>query len=408
MAKEKIITALDIGASKVCCLIAAPGKNDQLDVLGYGLSHHDCLNRGVVTDIKGLSEAISKAVYEAEEISGKKVQSAVFNISGTHMKGIASHGQILISDRDNEITRRDVDRAIANAKSIHMPYERDIVYSVRKDFTVDGEKGIVNPAGMFGMKLETDLYLVTAKISVIDNLKKAVQQAGIGIEDYVISGIATASSVLSQHDKDLGVVLVDIGADLTEILIFLEKRLSYVSILPSGGDNITKVVSDKLRIPEGVAERLKIENGSLEESAGEETITVKVDSHSRSISKGELKAILVSEYDKIFNSIKKELLNSGCAENASSGVVICGEPVMLDGCMEQAELALNFPVKMGHIIGLGTSPKPLPSHIYATSIGLLKYGSERRQSKKSILNMGPKNLVLAVADRARTLYYDYF
>lgn len=408
MKKEKLITALDIGASKVCCLIGIPAKDNVVDVLGYGVCHHDCLRRGAVVDIKGLSEAISRAVYEAEETSGKRAQSVFFNISGTHIKGMASHGEVLISDRDNEITRHDVERVIANAKSIHMPYERDIIYTVRKGFVVDGEEGVVNPAGMFGLKLETDLYLITAKISIIDNLKRAVGQTGIAIEDYLITGIATASCVLSQHEKDLGVILVDIGADLTEILIFLKGRLSYISILPAGGDSVTKAISDKLRISEGAAERIKIESGTLEESHPDDKISIAMDSHKKSVSLKELRKVLISEYENIFNSIKKELLNSGCAQDASSGVVICGQPAMMDGCLELAELILNFPVKMGHIIGLGSSPKPLPSHIYATSVGLLKYASESKRSRRSILTMGPKNLILAVADRAHILYRDYF
>ena len=408
MKKEKLITVLDIGASKVSCLIGAPAKDNVVSVLGYGLCHHHCLSRGVVVDIKGLSEAISKAVYEAEAVSGKKVQSAFFNISGTHIKGMASHGEVLISDRDNEITRHDVERAISNARSIHMPYEQDIIYVIRKGFIVDGEEGIINPQGMFGLKLETDLYLVTAKISIIDNLKKAVRQAGIGIEDHMISGMATASCVLSQHEKDLGVILIDIGADLTEILIFLKERLSYISILPVGGDSITRAISDRLRIPEGLAERIKVENGTLEKSGSDDKISLTVGSHKRTIPTKELREILISEYEDIFKAIKKELFASGCAQDASSGVVICGQPAMMDGCLESAELILNFPVKIGHIMGLGSSPKPLPSHVYATSVGLLKRACESKRFRRSIFTMGPKNLVLAIADRVRTLYHDYF
>ncbi|MFH1868658.1 MAG: cell division protein FtsA [Candidatus Omnitrophota bacterium] len=408
MIKENFITALDIGASKVCCLIASPQKNNAVNVLGYGISHHDCLRHGVVVDIKGLSEAISKAVYGAEEISGRKIQSVFFNVTGTHIKGVNSHSEVVISDKDNEITRHDVDRAISNARAIHLPYERDIIYDVRKGFMVDGEKGIVDPAGMFGLKLETDFYLITAKISIIDNLKKAIRQAGISIEDYIISGAASGFSVLSRHEKDLGVVLIDIGADLTEIFVFLEKNLTYLSILPVGGDNITRAVSEKLDIPEADAERIKIEEGTLDGSKSDGRIVVGTGPSKKSVPVDELKDILVSEYKKIFNAVKKELISSGHGQDASSGVVMCGQPAMMDGCLELAEMSLNLPVKMGHITGLGSSPKPLPSHIYATAVGLLKYGIESKSSKKSILTMGPKNLILAMADRVRDLYREYF
>jgi cell division protein FtsA len=392
MKKENLITAIDIGASKVCCLIAAlPKSKGILDVLGYGICHHDCLKKGVVADIKALSEAISDAVERAEETSGKKVQSAFFNISGTHLKGILSHGEVVISDRDNEITRHDLDRVISNAKAIHMPYERDIVYSARRGFVVDGEKGIINPVGMFGIKLETELFLITAKISIIDNLKKAINQSGIGVEGYIISPLATSASSVSQHEKSLGLVFIDIGADITEILVFSESRPVFLKVLPLGGDTITRKIAEKLSLPEGIAEKLKIENSTIED-----------------IKRDELRDILISEYTNLFNIIKKELDISGYIDSASSGALICGQPVIMDGVLELAENIFNLPVKMGHIMSLGSAPKPLPSHIYATAVGLLKMGSIVKQSKKSIFKMGPKNWATAVIDYTRRLYTDYF
>ena len=409
MKKEKFITAIDIGASKVCVLIASlPKSKGALDILGYGICHHDCLKKGVVVDIKALSEAVSDAVYKAEEMSGKKVQSAFFNISGTHLKGVLSHGEVAISDRDNEITRHDLHRVIANAKAIHMPYERDIVYSARRGFIVDGEKGIVNPVGMFGIRLEAELFLITAKISIIDNLKKAISQSGIGVGGYIISPLATSASSVSQHEKSLGIVFIDIGADITEILVYVESRPVFLKILPLGGDNITKRIAEKLSLPEGMAEKLKIESNTIEDAEKDEQIYLTVASRRKAISRVKLKAILIEEYTKLFNAVKRELDASGYVDNASSGAVICGQPVIMDGVLELAERVLNLPVKMGHIMNLGSAPKPIPSHIYATAVGLLKMGSIVKQSRKSIFKMGPKNWIAAMADYARRLYTDYF
>ncbi len=409
MKKENLITAIDIGASKVCCLIAAlPISKGILDVLGYGICHHDCLKKGVVADIKVLSEAISDAVYKAEETSGRKVQSAFFNISGTHLKGIPSHGEVVISDRDNEITKHDLDRVISNAKAIHMPYERDIVYSARKGFVVDGEKGIINPVGMFGIKLETELFLITAKISIIDNLKKAINQSGIGVEGYIISPLATSASSVSQHEKNLGMVFIDIGADITEILVFSESRPVFLKVLPLGGDNITKKIAEKLSLPEGIAEKLKIENSTIEDIKKGEKINVTVVSRKITISRAKLRGILISEYTNLFNIIKKELDISGYIDSISSGALVCGQPVIMDGVLELAENIFNLPVKIGHIMNLGSAPKPLPSHIYATAVGLLKMGSIVKQSKKSIFKMSPKNWAMVLLDYTRRLYTDYF
>jgi len=406
--KKKIITALDIGASKVCCLIAYPEKDNVIEVLGYGISHHDSLKQGIVSDINALSDAIAKAVYDAEEISGEKVQSTLFNISGHHIKGVTSRGEVLISDRDNEITKHDVDRVLANARAIHMPYERDVIYTVSKGYTVDDEKGILNPSGMFGIKLETELFLVSAKIAVVDNLKKAVRQSGISIESSALSGICTSCGVLSSNEKDLGVVLIDIGADMTEILIFLDGRLNHLSVLSVGGDSITKALSDKLRLPEGAAERIKLEHGRLDEDSRQQSITVDIGSRKRTITTRELRNILIYEYTKVFNAIRNDLEKSGCAQDASSGAVICGQPAMMDGSLELAEHTLNMPVRKGHIMGLGSSPKPLPSHVYATCVGMLKLGSEQRRLKRSFLTMGPKNSFMSLVNKAKQLYHDYF
>ena len=408
MPKDNFIVSLDVGASKISCLIGMPAKNDLIDVLGYGVVHHDYLKNGVVSDIKGLSDAISKAVYLAEDCSGKKAHSVFLNISGSHIKGYRSHGEVVISDRDNEITRRDVERVITNAKSIHMPYERDIIYSVNRGFSVDGEKGIVNPAGMFGLKLDADIYIVNAKISLIDNLKKAVRQSGIGIASQILSGIATSYALLSKQDKELGVMLVDIGADLTEVMIFLEGKLAHISVLPLGGDTVTEIVSERLRIPESIAERIKIENGTIEQLSRDEKIPFILNSQNKTVSRMELREALSAGYESIFTAIKKELEGSGCARDASNGIVLCGQSSMMEGALELAELILNFPMEMGHIIGLGSSPKPLASHIYATSVGLLKYGNEFRQATRSILHKGAKNIFQAMVDRAMNLYDDYF
>lgn len=407
--RETVITALDIGASKVCCLISGlPAEKGALDILGYGISHHDCLKKGVVSDIKGLSDAILSAVYDAEAVSRKKVQSVFFNISGVHLTGVSSHGEVVISDRDNEITRHDMDRVIANAKSVHMPYERDIVYCSRGDFIVDAEEGIVNPVGMFGMKLEANMFLVTAKISVIDNLKKAVKYSGLGIEDWMISPLAGLEATVPAHEKDLGAAFVDIGADITDLLIMHKSKPVFFKTLSMGGDDITKRIAKELSLSEADAERLKIEKLSLDAVEKKQKIIIAAGMGKKTASVSDLKTILEAEYSSIFNRIKKEISDSGYLSCIPSGVIMCGQPVTMDGCIELSESILKMPVRIGHIMGLGATPKPLPSHIYSIAVGLLQLGIKSRRSKVSLLKLGPKNWALALSDYAKRLYRDYF
>jgi cell division protein FtsA len=407
--EDILITALDIGASKVCCLISAlPDSKGAMNILGYGLCHHDCLKKGIVTDIKNLSEAVSQAVSKAEQISKKKVQSVFCNISGSHLKGVLSRGEVIISDRDNEITRHDIDRVIANAKAVHMPYERDIIYSSREDFIVDSEAGITNPAGMFGIKLEADMFIITAKMPVVDNLKKAVRYAGLSIEDLIVSAIAGQAAVLSSHEKDLGVVFLDIGADLTDVLIYRKSRPVFFKTLALGGDTITQNLARKLSISEADAERLKIKNLNLDLSDSGNESTAFLSENKKKVSFKEIKEILSGEYLSAFQSIRKEIRSSGYANDIPAGIVICGQSAVIDGCIELAERAFSVPVRIAHIMGMGFAPKPLPSHIYFTAAGLLRCGIESRLNKMSILKLGPKNWISALWEYARRLYKDYF
>jgi cell division protein FtsA len=407
---KTVIAAVDIGSSKICCLISGmpEDNNGALDILGYGISHHDCLKRGVVSDIKGLSEAISSAVFKAEDVSKKKVQSVFFNISGAHLNGISSRGEIVISDRDNEITRHDVDRVIANAKAIHLPYERDIIYCSGGDFIVDSEPGISNPVGMFGIKLETAMFLVTAKISVIDNLKKSVKYSGLGIEDMIISPLAGMESTVPDHEKDLGVLFVDMGADITDIMIMYRSRPVFFKALSFGGDNITKALAKKLSISEAEAERFKIEKLALDEMIKDHKLSVTTGTGSKTISLKHAKSIVLEEYSAIFSHIRKEVEASGHSADIPSGAVFCGQSIIMDGCIELAESVLGMPVRIGHIMGLGATPKPLPSHVCFIAAGLLQMGIKNKRSKVSLLKLGPKNWALALSDYVRRLYRDYF
>jgi cell division protein FtsA len=407
--KEQIISALDIGASKVCCLISElPGEKGVLNILGYGTCDHDYLKKGVVSDIKSLSDAISAAVYEAESASRRKVQSVFFNISGVHLNGVSSHGEIVISDRDNEITRHDVDRVISSARSIHMPYERDIVYCSRGDFIVDAEEGIENPVGMFGLKLETDMFLITAKMSVIDNLKKAVKYSGLGIEDSMISVFAGLESTVSSHEKDLGVVFIDIGADVTDILIMHKSKPVFFKALPIGGDHVTKRLARELSVSEAEAERFKTEKLALDDAGKGRKAVISTALGKKTVSLSGLKGILIEEYTSIFNQIKREISASGHLSNIPSGAVMCGQPVIMDGCIELAESVFKHPVRIGHIMSLGEVPRPLPSHICFIAVGLLRLGADSKRSKVSLLKLGPKNWVSALSDYAKRLYKDYF
>ncbi|UCH12282.1 MAG: cell division protein FtsA [Candidatus Omnitrophota bacterium] len=409
MAKEKFVTGIDIGASKICCLVGARKPPGIFNVLGCGVVHHNCIRKGVVVNLKGLSDAISKAVYKAEQESDKKAHSVYINISGPHIEGLLSHGEMIISDRDSEITRYDAEKVTDNAKSINIPYEREIFYTVHYGYTVDGEKGIIDPQGMFGLKLTADLYLITVKAAFIENLKKAVRGASVGVAGVVISTIPTSLALLSEHEKQIGTTLIDIGKDLAEISIYSEGLLRYIKVIPIGGEYVTTQISHKLRIPFDTAEKLKIENATLDGrfSKGDKLI-LKVDSHKRVIYKKDLQDILKDAYKKIFIDLKEEIHKGKIFRDAANGVVLTGAPSYMEGAAEKAEIEFGCPVKVGHVKELGHCPKPLPSHIFATAVGLIKYGFKDIERKRGFLDRGAKNIFSSLLSYTRSLYREYF
>lgn len=408
MAKENFLTGLDIGASKVCCLIGEKRLPNMYDISGCAVVYHNCIKNGVVVDLKGLSDAISKAVYKAEDGTGKKVHKVYINVSGTHIEGISSHGEITTSDRDSEITHYDVVRVDENAKSINIPYEREIFYTVHYGYAIDGEKGITDAVGMFGLKLEADLYLITAKSAFIENLKKAVLQAGIEVSGMVISSVPTSLALLSEQEKKLGTVLLDIGADLTEVCIYTEGLLRHIKIIPIGGEYVTRQISNKLRLPFAVAEKIKIENATLDEKFSEDKLILKVDSRKRTIHKKDLQDEVKDAYKKIFANIKEAVFKSQIFRDAANGVVLTGAASFMEGAAEMAEIEFGAPVRVGHITELGAHPKELPSHIFTTASGLVKYGFLDLERRKGFLKKGAKGLFGTIVGYARGLYREYF
>ena len=409
MPKEKFITALDIGSSSIRCIVAEKGPQSLYNILASACVTHNCIKRGVAIKLKELSAAISNAVYAAEEESGKKLHSVYVNVCDPNITGMLSRGEIVIADRDSEITHYDIEKVIKSAKSINLAYEREIFHTVNLGYTVDGEAGIFDPNGMFGFKLEADVYLITVKASVIENLKKAIRQAGIGIADLVISSIPTALALLSDHERKIGTVLVDIGADITEVSIYVDNLLQYIKILPIGGNQITEKIARRFNLAKEDAERVKLENADLDkEISDHDEIILNSDLNKKKILKKDLQVLMRQAYKDLFISIKIAAFESRIFRDAANGVVLSGAVSIADGAAEMAELEFGAPVRVGHITGLGLCVHPIAGHIYDTCVGLIKYGFIQNEQKRGLLQRGAKNAVTSIFSYARTLYREYF
>ena len=247
MPKNTYIVGLDIGTRKVAAIIGEITEERKVEVIGIGTADSKGLRKGVVVDLEATTSAIRKAQEEAELMAGVEIQSAFVGISGAHIKSFNSRGVIAVSGKNREISREDIRRVIDQSKAVSIPPDREIIHVIPQEFVVDEQDGIKAPLGMSGIKLEVNVHIVTSAITSVQNLRTCVERAEIGIEQIVLNQIATADSILTHDEKELGVGLIDIGAGTTEVAIFERGSLWYTAIIPLGGDNFTNDIAVGLR-----------------------------------------------------------------------------------------------------------------------------------------------------------------
>jgi len=258
-ARDRIIVGLDIGTTKICCLITEMNESGELEVIGFGVSESKGLRRGLVVNMEQTVEAIRGCVEDAERMAGIRVDEVYTGIAGGHIQGISTSAVIAI--KGEEITEIDRRRVVEQAKDFAKPVGVEIIHVLPQEFTVDDVSGIVNPVGMAGSRLEARVHIVTGSVSAVSNISKCAQKAGLGLQDIVLQQIASAASILTPDEMQLGVIIMDIGGGTTDIAVFNEGAIRHTSVLSLGGDNITNDIAVGLRCPIAEAERLKIKYG---------------------------------------------------------------------------------------------------------------------------------------------------
>ena len=261
MASEDLIVGLDIGTTKVCVIIGGFSSSGQLEIIGVGTTPSRGLRRGVVINIETTVRSIAAAVEAAEMMSGREVGSVYTGIAGGHIEGINSRGVVAVTGRGREITREDVDRVIDAAKAIVIPMDREVLHVIPQEFVVDDQGGIKNPIGMIGVRLEAEVHIITGAVSSAQNIVRCVNRAGFKVNDIFLEPLASSKAVLSQDEKELGVLLIDLGGGTTDVLLHLEGAPYHTEVLSIGGDQVTNDLSIMLKTPLDSAERLKKEAG---------------------------------------------------------------------------------------------------------------------------------------------------
>ena len=404
---ENLIVGLDIGTTKICCIVGNMTE-EGLDIVGIGTSRSKGLRKGVVINIESTVSAIQKAIREAELMAGCEIKSVFAGIAGGHIRGLNSQGVIAIKNR--EVTSEDLQRVIDAAKAIAIPMDREVMHILPQEFIIDDQDGIREPLGMSGVRLEAKVHIVTGAVASAQNIIKSCNRAGADVADIVLEQLASSEAVLSSDEKELGVALVDIGGGTSDIAIFSEGAIKHTSVLSIGGDHLTNDIAVGLRTPMAEAEKIKQAYGCCLTSMVGKDETIEVPSvggrEARILSRQLLAEILEPRVEEVFSLVNREITKSGYGDLIASGVVITGGSAILPGMPELAEQVFNLPVRRGNPLDIGGLTDVVNAPIYATGVGLVKYGSMNTQVQN--FSIGEKNIFERVSRRMKEWFSEFF
>lgn len=379
--ERNIIVGLDIGTTKVVAMVGEITPDNQIEVIGIGSHPSRGLKRGVVVNIESTVESIQRAVEEAELMAGVEIHSVYTGIAGSHINSLNSHGIVAIEHA--EVSSRDIDRVIDAAKAVAIPADQRILHVLPQEFIIDHQDGIRVPMGMSGVRLEAKVHMVTGAVSAAQNIVKCVRRCGLDVADVILEQLASSYAVLTEDEKELGVCLVDIGGGTTDIAIFSDGAIRHTAVIPIAGDQVTNDIAVALRTPSHEAERIKLRYGcALSEMANSQDMLEVPSVNSRpgrKISSKALSEVISARYEELFALVQAEVRRSGFEDLIAAGFVLTGGASKVTGAPELAEkIFRGMPVRLGvpqHVIGL---TEVISNPIYATGVGLLRYGQRQR------------------------------
>lgn len=390
MSKTKIIAGLELGSSKIAVLIAQVQSDSitneaSISIVGVSQIKSRGIKKGQIVDIDEAVEATITCVESAERMAGYNLNSAFVSLGGAHISSQNSHGVVAVSDPNGEISQDDVDRVIEAASAVSMPSSREVIHVIPREFIVDGESGVKIPIGMSGTRLEVETHLVTASSAAVKNLKKSVNEVGIDIDGLVFSGLASADSVLTKTEKELGVALVDIGGGTTSVAVFVDGSLCYSGVIPIGSSNVTSDLAIGLRVSLEDAEKIKLSLSKKNEKSKIRKTTHFADQISlsslgvegtRKVSQKTLiEGIMRPRLNEIFTMVKLHLEKNNLNVKVPSGVVITGGGAQIVGAEKSAKRTLVMPVRTGKPSGVGGLVDDVITPVFSVPVGLILHGS---------------------------------
>jgi cell division protein FtsA len=374
----EIVVGLDVASTKVSAVVGEVDA-DGITILGVGNVPCRGLKKGVVSNIEWTVRAIREAIEAAQTMAGVEIGTVYLGVSGSHVRSQTSDGVAAIAGR--EVTAADLERVLEGARAVPVDTDRMILHALPREYVVDNQDGVRDPVGMSGVRLQARVQLVTAATSCVQNALRCAERCDLEVADVALSSLASADAVLSEDEKEIGVAVIDMGGGTTDLIMFVEGAVAHTSVVPAGGNSVTSDVAAGLRTPMAEAERLKRHFGcALGRMVREdEEIEVPgVGGHGpRKVARRVLSDIIEPRVEEILSEVRRRMEETGLAEQMSSGAVLTGGAVLMEGISEAAEEILGMPVRLGFPVGVKGIVQLVQGPQYASGVGLVRFGAQR-------------------------------
>jgi cell division protein FtsA len=382
-----LIVGLEIGTSKVVAVVGEVNAGGSLNLIGLGQARSRGVRKGEITDVSAVEEDVRNAIVEAEQMADVEIRSVYLGVTGAHIRGFNNRGVHPVVSADREITAEDVQDVIKNAKAINLPTENHVLHAVRQHFLVDGQDGIADPVGMLGARVEVDVHVVHGNFNRLQNPIRVVKGLQLEVEAIVFNGLASSLALLTNEQKELGALVIDIGGGTTNYAVYADGIIKHTGVLAVGGDHVSNDLAYGLKVPLGRAEQLKIEHGSalLDDSVKGQTITIsnELGLPLKTINLEHLRRVMSLRLEELLQLIEQDIARAGLLDYLRAGVFICGGGARVPQILKLAERVFQMPVSLGKTNSISGIRSALDQPEFATAIGLVKFGSFQQKKRAS-------------------------
>ena len=380
-----IIVGLEIGTSKVCAVVGERNAEGVLNVVGLGQARSRGVRKGEIVDAPVVEEDVRQAIVEAEQMADAEIRSVYLGVTGGHIRGFNNRGVHPVVSADREISEDDVQDVIKNAKAINLPAENTVLHAIRQHFLVDGQDGVTNPVGMLGARLEVDVHVVHGHLNRLQNAIRVVKGMQLDVDEVVFNGLASSLALLTNEQKELGALVIDIGGGTTDYAVYAGGVIKHTGVLAVGGDHVSNDLAFGLKVPLSRAEQLKIEHGSafMDDSVKGQSIALnsELGLPLKTLNSEHLRRIMSLRLEEIFHLVSQDLAQAGLLDYLRAGAFLCGGGARIPKIARLAEDVLQLPVCVGKANSVSGLKSALDQPEFATAIGLVKFGSLKSRKR---------------------------